>query len=192
MQEALTLNARLQEEGKELLEKIDLEKILGKYGQVFQVGSFVYGTMVDEDIDITVWCPGDNFDSVDLRQKVAADLLLIPELDGMDMCDREKYPSKNNSVGVWFGPRIWHNNKRWNFDIWFVRENTKGVTPEVELHKQMLNITEEQRKTILDIKYQLLKSGQKQKSVTSADVYKAVLGEDVKSYEEYKKLRQIT
>ncbi|MEK7471910.1 MAG: hypothetical protein AAB624_01550, partial [Patescibacteria group bacterium] len=112
-EDLFSLNNRLHTEGKEVIDELGLENLLSKYGQVFVTGSFAYGVMVDEDIDITVWWSGATFDSIKIRKTIATDLLSIPTIDSLNIGDREIYPSKYNKAGVWFCPRVWRNDVLW-------------------------------------------------------------------------------
>lgn len=54
----------------------------------------------------------------------------------------------------------------------------------------MLKITEPQRSTMLNIKYQALQAGAKNKGVTSALIYNAVIDKNVTTYTDFLKLQQ--
>lgn len=112
-------------------------------------------------------------------------LLDLDDLDGLALTDRALFPKQNAPYGIWFGPQINNKGKKWNIDIWFVSQDETNSHHNQDLAKRMLSITEAQRKIILDIKYQCLVNDQKEKGITSSDIYKAVLDNNVKTYEEY-------
>lgn len=51
--------------------------------------------------------------------------------------------------------------------------------------KLIKSATQEQKDTILEIKYEVMKSGHKQKGLTSSEIYKAVLKGGISSTEEF-------
>lgn len=102
------------------------------------------------------------------------------------MTDRFHFPRNQRPKGIWCGPIIWHNNHRWNIDIWFVTQDEPYSQHNLALHKRMLNITDEQRRIMLDIKYSALHAGAKEKGVTSSIIYQSVLDDNITTYEKFK------
>ena len=180
--DVIKLNQSLQSEAKRLLQDVKLVEYLQTLGKISFGGSYVYGTMVDRDIDIAVTVPPEAI-SFDLRSQVAKHLLESKQLEGLALTDRKHFP-KNGPLGIWFGPIFNFENNQWNIDIWFVTKDEPKSHHNLGLHKRMLNISEEQRKTILEIKYAALQAGTKEKGVTSALIYEAVLTKNVQSYKE--------
>jgi Nucleotidyltransferase domain len=181
--DVIQLNRNLQNEAKELLVKTNLLAMLEKFGKIELGGSYVYGTMVDRDIDIAVVVGKERL-GLELR-KIFMDMLLdIKELDGLEMTDRVQNPKGTSPYGIWFGPKINYNGNKWNIDIWLVSPDEPLSHHNHELHKKMLKINDEQRKIILDIKYKTLVAGLKKKG-TSANIYIEVLNNTIKSYEEF-------
>ena len=168
------LNQKLQKDASALLKKINLVDILSKFGRVEIGGSYIYGTMVDEDIDIAVIVQNTDL-NFQLRKRVMEELLSLDGLDGIAMTDRYHNPKKAAPKGFWFGPIINFNQSKWNIDIWFVTESEKLSHHNSSLHKRMQNITENQRQTILQIKYDALGANRKEKGETSSEIYYAVL-----------------
>lgn len=178
------LNKVLQKEAIELIEFNQLLEKLGKIGKVVLGGSFVYGTMVDEDIDIALIVKPDLI-SYETRKKIINIFLDIKELDGLAMTDRYHNPKEKAPKGIWFGPIINFKERKWNIDIWLVTQNEIYSHHNSQLHEKMLNITEAQRTTILNIKHEALKAGKKKKGITSSKIYKAVLENKVSTFAEY-------
>ena len=181
------LNNELQQEGKELLDSLKLLSQLETFGELAFGGSYVYGTMVDRDIDIAVIVNKEDL-GLELRKKFINMLLDIKELDGMAMTDRVQHPKPISPYGIWFGPIINLNGNKWNIDIWLVAQDEPLSHHNQELHKKMLRITDEQRRLILDIKYKVLVAGLKVKG-SSAEIYTLVLNNKIKSYEDFIKLK---
>lgn len=182
-------NEELQKEATALLKENNIVPILENFGEVIFGGSYVYGTMVDRDIDIAVVVEK-NIINYDTRKEVIDQLLKITALDGLAMTDRFHFPKDNAPKGIWFGPPIWHNQNKWNIDIWLVTQNERYSHHNSPLHKRMLSITEEQRKIILEIKNQLLKKGLKNKGITSVEIYNAVLDSNITNLSDYLKYSQ--
>jgi hypothetical protein len=178
------LNKKLQTEAFELLESAQLRERLEKIGMVELGGSFVYGTMVDEDIDVAVIVDKENL-NYQTRKRVMNDLLDIEGLDGIAMTDRHHNPKNGAPNGLWFGPIINFKGRKWNIDIWLITKDEPYSHHNNTLNTRMKNISEDQRTTILKIKYDALLSGQKEKGVTSSEIYIAVLDNRVLSFPEF-------
>lgn len=185
--DALKLNTLLQSEAKELLEQSNLLTQLQKLGKIELGGSYVYGTMVDEDIDLAVIVDSNKINH-ELIKRVMNILLDINDLDGIAMTDRFHYPRNQRPEGIWYGPLIWYKNRRWNIDIWLVTQDEPYSHHNLELHKKMLNITDKQRSIMLDIKYAALQAGAKEKGLTSSQIYQAVLDNNITTYKDFENL----
>jgi hypothetical protein len=179
----LELNKKLQLEAKELVDIINLPNKLKEFGEVVYGGSYVYGTMVDRDIDIAVIVGKDEL-GLELRKLFMNMILDIKELDGLEMTDRVQNHKDYSPYGLWFAPKINYKGNKWNIDIWLVSQDEPLSHHNHSLHKKMLKITNGQRRTILDIKHKVLVSGLKIKG-SSANIYIEVLNNNVKSYEEF-------
>ncbi len=182
--DANNLNILLQVEATEVLEKTKLLDSLSAIGIIELGGSYVYGTMVDEDIDIAVIVDEKGI-TYDFRNHIMDLLLAINGLDGIAMSDRFHFPRNGRPKGIWYGPIILHNDRRWNIDIWVVAQDEPYSHHNLELHKKMLDITEDQRRIMLDIKYSALHAGTKEKGVTSSQIYQAVLDNNITTYKEF-------
>lgn len=88
--------------------------------------------------------------------------------------------------GLYLGLTIPFPIDRWNIDVWFI---VTEKLPDDDMAKLIEGATQQQKDIILEIKYGLMKSGQKQKGLTSSEVYKAVLRDGVSSTEEFLKHR---
>lgn len=179
-------NQKLQKEATEVLAEHHIVTVLEEFGEVIFGGSFVYGTMVDRDIDIAVVAENNSI-NYHTRKKVADRLLTIKNLDGLAMTDRFNFPKKHAPKGIWFGPLIWHKKRKWNIDIWLVTQNEPYSHHNSPLHNKMLNITEEERQIILTIKAECLEKGLKSKGLTSSEVYTAVLDSHITNFEDFLK-----
>lgn len=184
----LELNQKLQLEAKELLNAINLPNKLKEFGEVVYGGSYVYGTMVDRDIDIAVIVGKDEL-GLGLRKQFMNMILDIKELDGLEMTDRVQNHKDSSPYGIWFAPKINYKDNKWNIDIWLVSQDEPYSLLNLDLPKRMLNITDEQRLIMLDIKFSALQDGTKGNGVTASQIYKAVLDDDITTYDEFIKLK---
>jgi hypothetical protein len=190
MGEAIKLNESLQKEAREVISKSNLENIIGQYGEISYGGSYVYGTMVDRDIDLALLAKSQDDLTIEIRNRLASELLNIPDCVDFSMSDRKSYPKPHRPKGVWFGPVILHNKELWNIDIWLVSKDEPLIHSNDEMSKKLLILTEEKRSIILEIKYLALKNGTKKKGVTSGEIYKAVLAGTVSNYDEWEKYQK--
>lgn len=187
MSDAIKLNEQLKKEALAVIQSSNIEGILKQYGGVSYGGSFVYGTMVDRDIDIAVLVNSPDELTKENRDMLAGQLIGIKNCTDFSMSDRKAYPKPHRPKGVWFGLELLHDNHLWNIDIWLVTKDEPLVHTNEELFERMLGISEEERGIILDIKYNALINDSKVKGVTSSEIYKAVLYNGVTNYEEWKK-----
>lgn len=177
MTDPIRLNDELQHEASDLLREIGLDDILCKYGRIDYGGSYVYGTMVDRDIDIAVVVASQSAINAGQRSLLLQDLEKLPYCTEVKVTDRKGTPKEGRPLGIWFNPRLDYLGNRWNIDIWLVTEDEPISHHNMELHKQMLQITELQRIKILQLKYDALLNGTKEKGQTSVEIYNSVLSE---------------
>jgi hypothetical protein len=187
--EALQNNDELQSEGKRLLEVTGLIELLSTFGQVVVGGSYVYGTVVDRDIDIEVLCPANQI-NFEVRAELISALAMLPQCITMKMTDRIVVPKEGRPQGIWYAPYLLFEGKTWGIDIWLQppEEAEVSKTEYPDLDAKMRVLTIEQRVTILGIKHQTVLNGTKVKGVTSVEVYAAVLDRGVTSYKEFMEL----
>lgn len=185
----------LYEEAQSVIDGTEIERRLSIYGDVKLEGSFVYRTMVDRDIDYIVYVSEGTELTYEFRAKIIADLARIPSAKAVQMSDVYHFPkwSSHDIDGIWFGlTPISAAGNKWNIDIWCVKRDAKRIrTVTDSLEKRLLSMDDETRETIVQIKQQAANSGAKQKGMTSAMVYDAVINHGIKSYDEFIKYTQI-
>jgi hypothetical protein len=168
----------LQVEAEFVVGDLGLPALLGEVGQVHRVGSSRLGLMVWRDIDVTVVCPRLDEGSVtgigarlgihpDVREvlfrKEAGRFNLSPTYpDGLYLRLSYRQPER----------------QEWNLDIWFVDEPDRQ--PDLA-HVQWLpaRLTDESRDAILLIKEAWAHRPEYRSSVSSYDIYTAVLDHGV-------------
>ncbi len=164
---------KLLKEADELLKTTDFLNILKKYGEVSLNGSYKYNLLVDRDLDFGVKI--NNF-SLKLRTdilRVFASKSWAYSINSTDRINFKPLSHLNAPLGFYVCLTIPFPEKRWNIDIWFTLPDEQVNDG---LERQILSATPEQLEKILLLKYQAMTSGQKEKGVTSIQIYKQVLG----------------
>ncbi|MCA9335997.1 hypothetical protein KC967_03785 [Candidatus Saccharibacteria bacterium] len=178
----------LYQEAAQVLEDTPLERVLSEFGEFALEGSYVYRTMVDRDIDCHVVLKDGLKLSYETRAEVMARLMDVPNLRGIQMADIHHFPSGSTHQidGIWYGLGIISNDtsERWNIDIWVITPDS-ATEADPKLIKRLCNLTDNERETIVAIKQAALDAGQKEKGVTSVEIYRAVLDRGASSYDEF-------
>lgn len=176
LDKARLLSKNLKDEADKLLTKTGLNELLSKYGSVELGGSYKYDLLVERDLDFGVAV---NEMTPQLRSEIVATFAKQPWAYTVNMTDRINFEPLSNLQaprGLYLGLTIPFPRERWNIDIWF----TIGESvPRDELALNVSKATQGQKDIILEIKYELMMNGQKQKGVSSALVYEAVLDKGI-------------
>lgn len=178
MDESLLLKAKqhqveLQAEALRLLDKYNVIEILSEYGEVNFVGSYSFGLMVVPDIDIEVYN-----ENIDTKKALEIGAKLFQEIPRLYMSDRTRLPTEEGRPnGVYIGPIIKENGRRWEIDIWALKSRniedmhrSKGF----EDTEWMNKLTVEQKDHIILFKYMLNQQGRYGTDVSALQIYKAV------------------
>lgn len=172
----------IKQEADKLLEETNLSALLESFGEVILGGSYSYDLMVDRDLDFGLAVPAI---TPDFRAEIARTFASQPWAYKVSMTDRvnfEPHSHPGAPRGLYLGLTIPFPEDRWNVDVWFMVAEHAGKDP---LAIRMEKATDKQKTVMLQIKYDLMKSGRKEKGITSAEIYKAVLDRDVKTTEEF-------
>jgi hypothetical protein len=168
---------------------LDLDTILGELGEPHLVGSAALGLMVWPDLDLTVVC--DRLDVVALHHAAAA-LIAHPRVrqvavrndTGRWNIEPQTYPD-----GVYWGVDYRDEQRTWNIDIWFVTDAERQ--PDLHHLDQLpARLTPETRSAIIAIKRAWVDRPEYRRSVTSFDIYTAVLDHGVRTPAEFDRHRQ--
>ncbi|MDQ2973434.1 MAG: hypothetical protein M3Q79_03050 [bacterium] len=182
MQEARNHSLKIKQEAEELLKATYLQKLLEEYGEVNLGGSFAYNLMVDRDLDFGVAVKEI---TPEIRAKIASTFTSQSWAYGINMTDRVNFEPLSNlgaPRGLYLGLTIPFPKERWNIDVWFTVGND---LPEDKIGQMISSATQNQKDTMLQIKYELMRNGKKEKGITSAEVYTAVLNEDIQTTEQF-------
>ncbi len=184
----------LQNEAYEVLEELDLLKMLKQFGEPYLVGSADLGLMTWRDIDFEIIVGTLNKSEV---LKVVTALLEKTRLrmditfsDNHDDLEPDRIP-RGIYLGVKYygkiesGERILSGNKNtWKIDLWFVDEGSARSHRNTEEIKQKLD--EEKKRIILEIKEQIADHPKYRYEIFSTDIYSAVLDNKVSNLGEFK------
>lgn len=178
----LAKQSKLQEEANEMVRALDLDSLLSAIGMPARVGSSALGLMVRRDVDITVIC-----EALDQRTHKA-----IANLGAeISMHELVRSVSFRNDTGRWNKvPEEYPDglylglacqdaiSQDWTFDIWFVDEPERQ--PDLK-HIRTLpsKLTSDAREAILAIKTALGDEPAKYGTISSFQVYDAVLNNGV-------------
>jgi hypothetical protein len=185
--ELLVRQRALQAEAEQIRARLDLDRVLGIVGNPVLVGSAALGLMVWRDIDITVVCQ-----SLNKRAVLAAATELAAHQDVKTMQfrddsgrfnqEQEKYPD-----GLYIGLRCHPAEMaEWRLDLWFVDDPDRQ--PDLaHLRTMPGHLTDDTRLAILRIKTLWSTRPEYGRSVSSWDIYTAVLDHNVRDTDEFER-----
>ncbi|MBI2798426.1 hypothetical protein HYX70_04000 [Candidatus Saccharibacteria bacterium] len=192
LEEANKKAEALQKDGRALLDQYDTLSLLARLGDIHVDGSFAYGLMVKPDIDFHIYS---SFPDIRKVSEVSQKLLETPELVRILVSNKQDYlePETGHPKGIYLGFRIFYKGQAWNFDVWVVKPENKVDSEMFEFgwHKKL---TKEQRDSILLLKYNLKDQGRypglDEGMYASADIYRAVMKDGVRTIEELDEWRK--
>lgn len=179
----------LQQEGFDLINELDLEQYLSQFGVLDIGGSIKTGLMTWRDIDIGVICT--TLPTTDKMWHTARELAEKPHITRITVQDNMtdgKYYSAYPK-GYYLGLVYDNKDIHWKVDIWFA-ENFGEHGSYDDLVISQLN--DENKLIILQIKNALSDHPLYRKKIKSVDIYDAVLKQNVKDLEGFKKYIQET
>lgn len=182
MSEAEQHSQEIKEEADKLLFTTKLRELLEQFGETDLGGSYAYNLMVDRDLDFGVAVQSI---TPEIRSKISSLFASQTWAYSVNMTDRVNFEPLSNlgaPRGLYLGLTIPFPKERWNVDVWFIVADN---LPEDKMAQLIANASKEQKAAILEIKYQLMKSGQKEKGITSAEVYKAVIQNKITTPHEF-------
>jgi hypothetical protein len=184
IEELLRQQDALQAEATAVELDLEVHELLGSFGQVVRVGSAALGLMVWRDLDLTVVCA---------QLAIEPVVALVARLAAHPRVQRVEY---RNDTGQWnTDPRYPDgvylgvgyrspSGHDWKLDIWFVDEPDRQ--PDLA-HMQWMpaQLSLEARQAILVVKSAWASRPEYGKSVTSFDIYTAVLQHGVRTPEAF-------
>ncbi|MBD3250761.1 MAG: hypothetical protein GF381_04320 [Candidatus Pacebacteria bacterium] len=175
----------LQKQAFEVIAKLNLREILGKYGEFELVGSIEYGLMTWRDIDANLIFEKDPSDGE--FWKIVKQLFASPEVKSLTIVDNRNQTEENRPRSMYVG--IKHKDNRgetWKIDLRLIARDQVTTDKISKLINE--KITEETRKIILKIKSQVHDNSKYHIVFSSVDIYEAVLLKEVSNlsgFEEY-------
>ncbi|MEV7630398.1 hypothetical protein [Actinoplanes sp. NPDC089786] len=170
----------LQVEAASLRADLALDEILARHGEVVGVGSAALGLMVWPDLDMTVVCPkldaGAVADTGALLARHAATREVRFRNDTGGWNTDPRYPD-----GLYLGLQCrGRTQQQWKVDIWFVDEPDRQ--PDLTHVRELpARLTEDTRAAILLVKDAWAGRTEYGRSVSSWDIYTAVLDGSVRT-----------
>ncbi|MGI9645376.1 MAG: hypothetical protein ACR2O6_08725 [Ilumatobacteraceae bacterium] len=163
---------------------LDLDRLLGTIGEPHLVGSAALGLMVWPDLDMTVVC--ERLDPIELH--LAAGTLIghprVRLLTFRNDSDQWNADPATYPDGIYWGVEYRDDEHTWNIDIWFVTDADRQ--PDLRHLRELApRLTPETRAAIITIKREWAGRPEFRDSVTSFDIYTAVLDHDVRTLEAF-------
>jgi hypothetical protein len=164
----------LESEVDLVLADLGLGPLLGALGEWQLVGSAALGLMVWPDIDLTVVC--DRLEAAELytAAKSLAGHERVRRITFRN--DSRQWNTEPDTYpdGIYWGIEYRSTHRTWNLDIWFVTEPERQ--PDLRhLRELKPKLDDEKRAAILDIKREWCERPEYGTTVTSFDIYTAVL-----------------
>jgi len=178
MLKSLDLNARLQKEADGLMAQVHLPELLKEYEEWFVGGSYAYHLMCWRDLDIYV---------LDREHNLKRAFNVAYELAVRLKARKVRFTNNVDSEpkGLYWGIKMGDERRgAWKWDLWMLdREDYERHQKYVAaLHKRM---TPSARLAILEIKGAYWQKREYRDTITSDQIYRAVLDHGVTSTEQF-------
>lgn len=176
---------QLEKDALEIFSDLGLDKYFADFGKVKLVGSITYGLMSWEDLDIdliTKAVPDDelfwNTAKFLMKNKNIKLLLLADNRTGQKEINRPK--------SIYLGVKyIYKNSVEWKIDIRLIQRNEVQVLP--DWMGSIDKLDDSRKLVILKIKDRIKENPEYHKSISSMDVYDAVINQEVDSFKAFMK-----
>lgn len=176
---------KLQKQAFEVIRKLDLSNILGKYGEFSLAGSIEYGLMTWRDIDANLAMQTDPTDNE--YWEIVKVIFSVSEVRLLMLADNRQQIETDRPKSMYLGIKYEDSeNNVWKIDIRLLAKESITTDRMAQLIKE--NITEESRMVILKIKSQVCNNPKYHKGFSSVDIYESVLlsgVKDISGFNEY-------
>lgn len=169
---------KIKTDAEELLKTTDLVKVLSEYGEVKIGGSYKYDLMWGPDIDMVVVCKNPREMSVKALDKIV-ELRLAQKFEYGDFV---KFKREHRPESYIVNMILPFNDQKWEAEIWFFENYPDSQKEMDELIEKRLN--GDNKKIILEMKKCRDNQGMDKYKINSAEIYKKVLIDGIKSFEE--------
>jgi len=177
-----TLDRTLRAEAVELLEGRGLRNLLEEHSRIAIIGSYALKLMVWRDLDIIMNAPSM---SVEDFFDLGARMTKLLSAWKMFFTDNRQHELAQSPKGLYWGIRLGDIKAgAWKIDLWaFDSEEFDRKRRECEELNR--NLTRQSRLTILNLKSKVWQDARYRKSVTSQDLYDAVLKHGIGTVDEF-------
>lgn len=178
--DVLSFSKKTKQEADELLLVGKVKDVLSKYGEVEINGSYKYDLMYGPDIDVVVLTdnPGE------AAEKALFEFVKERNFQKYQFGDFNKFPRENRPRSYIVVLIHEYKGRRWEIEIWFASQKPRGDVDE-ELDRLLMNVTPEQKETILRLKHEREIHNKTKHDIDSPTVYRGVLKENKISIEDY-------
>lgn len=176
--DVIKFSQNTKQEADELLKYGNVLDILSKHGKVILTGSYRYDLMWGPDIDLVVLSDKPE----ETSPQVLNDFVRQRNFRKYQLGDFLKFPLKNRPQGMIIVLILEFKGRKWEIEIWFQKSLSKD---DEYLNKLLTKISEDQKKTILELKFQRESAGLSKQQLDSSAIYKGVITEgkvDIKDF----------
>ena len=187
LEEAKRNAAQLKADAEELLEKFKIQHHLRPLGEVELRGSALHDLMVRYDLDFNIYSDDPK---IEKAAEVAKGLMTLPDMAGVQVNNHYVVPpTPGKPVGIYIGIKPYFKGNVWIIDGWYLKR--EDVLNQVAFGAAWWKeVRPEQKDTMLLLKATLHEQGRYAKEFFSADVYRAVNDDGVKTIEDLEVWRQ--
>jgi len=176
--DAFIYSEKMKSEADEILSDTGLINILTPFGVPHIIGSYAMDLMYNPDIDIVV--EADNLRVASINALSA--LVKKRDFEKIEYGDFIKFPRGNRPNGYILVLRTTRGDVRWEIEIWFLSRATKE---ENDVSQVRALLTPESKRAILEFKKQISERNISKHTISSADIYRAVLENNIVNFDEF-------
>lgn len=179
----------LKTEADVLLQHLGIFEILNCYGHVEATGSYLYNMMTWRDIDLCLTVP--ELSAIDVFS-IGAQLAELPGIATMYFRNEQVLKTAGNPEGIFWCLEFVTETGIWKIDV--LVSTSKVIKEVLKPGQELLSkLTDDKRRSIIDLKMILCKDLNYRKSFGSTDIYEAVIDGNVHNLEQWEKwLKQRT
>ena len=161
----IDFSIKTHKEADTILGKTKIVSLLSKLGDVRIGGSYYTDLMYGPDIDISVTTNSPRDSAI----KFLNQIIKKRSFQKYQYGDFENFPKENRPGAHIIVLILPFNNRRWEIEIWFVKEHSENQINLEEKLKQLPQIT---KVKIIELKAKREESGIDKHSLSSFDIYK--------------------
>lgn len=183
--------AFLQEQAREVLDDLNLTKILSKYGEIKIVGSVALGLMTWPDIDIDLKSK-DEINNEDYFE-IIKQIFSQKNIKKLILIDNRSSFEKNRPKSMYIGIIYNFNSVDWKIDVRYL--NSISAWAEDDIKPIKAKLSEDKIRAILEIKTTFHDHPKYRREFSGYDIYSAVLDKNIftiEEFSEYLKIKGIT